>query len=191
MDALIGSSHATAAVLRQLSLVAPLDVDVLLTGPSGTGKTLIARLIAQNSRRAKRPYIPLNCAALPETLIESELHGLPALPLSPVAVSMATLARWPGHVRQLAHAAESALIRAVGAEAEAIQAHHLFPDEATEAGGDAAPAGFQDATRQFQRAFVEQTLVATGWNVSEAARRLGIARSHVYNLVNALGLERS
>jgi transcriptional regulator with GAF, ATPase, and Fis domain len=49
---------------------------------------------------------------------------------------------------------------------------------------------FQQATSQFQRRFVEKTLLETGWNVSEAARRLGLARSHVYNLIHAFGLKR-
>jgi Nif-specific regulatory protein len=71
----IGRSSAMAAVLKQAALVAPLDVDILITGPSGTGKTLLARAIAQNSPRARGPFVELNCAALPETLIESELFG--------------------------------------------------------------------------------------------------------------------
>jgi DNA-binding NtrC family response regulator len=71
----IGRSSAMAAVLQQAAQVAPLDVDILLTGPSGTGKTLLAHAIAQNSPRARGPFLELNCAALPETLIESELFG--------------------------------------------------------------------------------------------------------------------
>jgi Nif-specific regulatory protein len=71
----IGRSSAMAAVLKQAALVAPLDVDILITGPSGTGKSLLARAIAQNSPRARGPFVELNCAALPENLIESELFG--------------------------------------------------------------------------------------------------------------------
>lgn len=71
----IGRSPAMAEVLKQASLVAPLDVDILITGPSGTGKTLLARAIAQNSRRAAGPFVELNCAAIPEALVESELFG--------------------------------------------------------------------------------------------------------------------
>jgi transcriptional regulator with GAF, ATPase, and Fis domain len=72
---LVGRSAALARVLHQAALVAPRDVDVLITGPSGTGKTALARAIAANSRRADAPFIALNCAALPEALLESELFG--------------------------------------------------------------------------------------------------------------------
>ncbi len=78
LDGVIGRSAALAAVLRQVALVAPLDVSVLLTGPSGTGKTQLARIIHDNGPRREGPFVELNCAALPDTLIESELFG--ALP---------------------------------------------------------------------------------------------------------------
>ncbi|HUQ02544.1 MAG TPA: sigma-54-dependent Fis family transcriptional regulator, partial [Kofleriaceae bacterium] len=72
---LVGRSAAMARVLQQSALVAPIDLDVLITGPSGTGKTALARAIADNSRRASGPFVSINCAAIQDTLIESELFG--------------------------------------------------------------------------------------------------------------------
>ena len=74
-DAVIGRSPALAAVLRQVAQVAPLEVSVLLTGESGTGKNQIARLIHDNGPRASASFVDLNCAAIPEALLESELFG--------------------------------------------------------------------------------------------------------------------
>ncbi|HEY1086755.1 MAG TPA: sigma 54-interacting transcriptional regulator, partial [Archangium sp.] len=66
---------ALARVFEQMSLAAPLDITMLLTGESGTGKTQLARAIHDNSQRRDRPFIEVNCAAIPETLFESELFG--------------------------------------------------------------------------------------------------------------------
>lgn len=74
-DEVVGRSKAIAHVLDQIVLVAPIDIGVLITGPSGTGKTQLARVIHQSSPRAARLFIEQNCGALPEQLIESELFG--------------------------------------------------------------------------------------------------------------------
>jgi len=311
-ESVIGRSPALAEALNQAALVAPLDVNVLITGGSGTGKTQLARIIHDNGPRASRPFVELNCAALPEELIESELfgarpgahstarnemrgkvaaaeggtlfldeigempvaaqakllqllqsreyyplganepvradvrviaatngdlkeavaekrfredllyrlevlpirmpslaersqdvtdlarafcaqscerHGLPRLELSVGALHAVHAAEWPGNVRQLAHASEAAAIRAAGEGARQIERRHVFPEDSSPDEEDRAPS-YQEATRRFQRELVRQSLEDTGWNVAETARRLDLARSHVYNLVNALGLER-
>jgi Nif-specific regulatory protein len=311
-ESVIGTSPALAEALNQAALVAPLDVNVLITGDSGTGKNQLARIIHDNGPRASQPFVELNCAALPAELLENELfgaragahstantalpgkvaaseggtlfldeigempiaaqakllqllqsreyyplganepvradvrviaatngnlqeaveqkrfredllyrlevlpirmpalaersedvvalarsfcaqacerHGLPRLDLSVGALHALHAAEWPGNVRQLAHASEAAAIRAAGEGARQVERRHVFPDDATpEEGGDSP--SYQEATRRFQRELVRQTLEDTGWNVAETARRLDLARSHVYNLVKALGLER-
>src|SRR5438874_1736691 len=75
LDALVGRSAPMRELLTRLVRVAPTDVTVLITGESGTGKELIARAIHANSKRGTRPFVPVNCAAISETLLESELFG--------------------------------------------------------------------------------------------------------------------
>ena len=313
LDGVIGRSPALAAVLRQVALVAPLDVSVLLTGESGTGKSQLARVIHDNGPRAGQPFVELNCAALPENLVESELfgalpgahstaarriegkvaaaergtllldeigelapqaqakllqllqskeyyplgankpvhadvrliaasntdlqravaerrlredlfyrlqvlpvrvptlaercedipelaayfcrsacerHGLPLLELSRNAERALQSAEWPGNVRQLAHAVEAAAIRAAGEGVTRIERAHLFPEAAAQPADASAPLTFQEATRRFQERLLRESLQATEWNVVETARRLDLARSHIYNLIRAFGLER-
>jgi DNA-binding NtrC family response regulator len=74
-DNIIGKSPAMQRMFSTLSMVAPTDATVLITGESGTGKELIANALHQHSRRRNLPFIKLNCAALHENLLESELFG--------------------------------------------------------------------------------------------------------------------
>ena len=74
-EQIIGSSPARESVLEQVQRVAPTDSTVLLQGETGTGKELIARAIHNISSRCGRPYIKLNCAAIPFDLLESEFFG--------------------------------------------------------------------------------------------------------------------
>ncbi len=309
---LVGRSEALAHVLHQAALVAPLDLDVLITGPSGTGKTALASAIVANSKRAGQPFVVLNCAAIPEPLLESELygaergahstatrktpgkvaaadggtlfldevgelplaaqakllhllqareyhplgatsavkanvrilsatnadlrqrvadrqfredlfyrlhvlplampalaerrddvpviaehichevclrHGLPVLALAPRTILACREASWPGNVRQLAHALEAAAIRAHGDGSGSILEHHLFPEAARLAGSTARPS-FHEATRQFQGRYLAEALEANDWNVAATARELGLARSYVYELIQAIGIAR-
>jgi Nif-specific regulatory protein len=307
-EGLIGRSPALAVVLRQVLNAAAFDATVLLTGETGTGKTQAARAIHDNSARRDGPFIELNCGAIAEANIESELFGtvagafsgvsrnqgkfeaanggtlfldevgelsaaaqtrllqvlqskqyfplgsskaqtanvrliaatnvdleqlaeakrfrtdllyrinvlpirMPSLSERPddidqlVDVLLERLAvqhgvaplrashgvrnecrirTWKGNVRELRNWLERALLAAVGEGAPQVERRHLRPDALPVPG----QLSFHEATRAFQRDFLKAQLEATEWNISEVARQLELTRSHVYNLIRSLGVER-
>jgi two-component system nitrogen regulation response regulator GlnG len=74
-DRIIGRSPVMQEMYKAIGRIAPQEVNVLITGESGTGKELVARALYQHSRRADKPFLAINCAAIPEGLLESELFG--------------------------------------------------------------------------------------------------------------------
>ena len=74
-DGIIGASARMRAMAARILMIAPHDLSVLIHGESGTGKELIARSIQGNSRRSKGPFVPVNCGAIPEALMEAQLFG--------------------------------------------------------------------------------------------------------------------
>jgi len=309
----VGSSRAITAVLRDVELVAPLDVGILLNGETGTGKTQLAHVIHRNSPRAGGPFIELNCAALPDTLISSELFGslpgahstasrrvdgkvfaadggtlfldeigelslpaqasllqllqsktyfplggskpvladvriiaataidlqqaaaerrfredlyyrlqvitirvpslsertediallakhfcerahrtlkLPHVELSPGAVRAIEASEWPGNVRELYNAVQRATIRAARLGLRRVEASHVLEEGVGPR--EASPAlTFQEETRRFHAGLVRRALEVEDWNVSAAARRLDLTRTHLYNLIKSFGIKRS
>ena len=75
LDALVGESPPMQELAKQIRKIAPVKTTVLVTGESGTGKELVARALHELSPRAKEPFVPVNCGAIPEGLVESELFG--------------------------------------------------------------------------------------------------------------------
>jgi two-component system, NtrC family, nitrogen regulation response regulator GlnG len=74
-DQIVGRSAVMQEMCKMIGRIAPQDVNVLITGENGTGKELVARALYSHSRRAEKPFLAVNCAAIPEQLLESELFG--------------------------------------------------------------------------------------------------------------------
>lgn len=312
VEGIVGASKALAETLRLLLVAAQVDVPVLFVGESGTGKTELARCLHASSRRARGPFVELNCAAIPETLLEAELFGaergahstatrripgkisaaeggtlfldevaelspgaqakllqflqskhyyrlgdtapqradvrvfaatnadletavqsrrfredlyyrldvfrlrVPALRERPedvpriaeqiareAAVEGAPLglsraarmalanSEWPGNVRQLSAAVQRGIAFALAEGHRTIEVHHLFPERGPEAAVAGETLSWQEATRRFHGTLLRETLAACQGNISETARRLDLARSHLHDLLRAHGIARA
>ncbi|HEX2573499.1 MAG TPA: sigma-54-dependent Fis family transcriptional regulator [Polyangia bacterium] len=311
VERVAGRSRALAQVLHLLSVAVKTPLPVLFTGESGTGKSILARALHDSSPRARGPFVEVNCAALPETLFESELFGaekgahstatrrmagkidaahggtllldeigemplavqskllmflqsrryyrlgsaapieadvrvvaatnahleelvkakqfredlfyrlnvfeVPVPPLrerredivpvaeaivqglaeahqGPVQLSRAaqlalTEGVWPGNVRQLENTLSRGWALAMSEGSPVIEVRHLFPDRPEPVNPEEET--YEDATRRFQRGFLERALAQSSWNVSETARRIGLARSHLNDLIRAHALVRT
>jgi transcriptional regulator with GAF, ATPase, and Fis domain len=75
LESLVGAESGLRTVMERVELVAPADMPVLILGDTGTGKEVVARAIHQRSARAERPFIRVNCGAIPSELIDSQLFG--------------------------------------------------------------------------------------------------------------------
>jgi len=75
IDRIVGNSSAMQHIFKEIGKIAQQDVNVLILGESGTGKELVARAIYHHSKRKEQPFLAINCAALPDTLLESDLFG--------------------------------------------------------------------------------------------------------------------
>jgi Nif-specific regulatory protein len=129
-----------------------------------------------------------------EPIAEAIVHGLGerhdrALLLSRAAKVALAESEWPGNVRQLENALQRGWAVALSEGSPAIEPHHIFSERPAPTGQDSDET-YEDATRRFQRSFLEQALARHGWNVTETARRISMARSHLNDLIRAHGLTR-
>jgi len=99
LENVVARSPAMQRLFQQIAQVADSDATILLFGETGTGKEVMARVIHTNSRRSKGPFVALNCAAIPETLFESELFGMSRAPLPARWAPNAGCFKWPTAAR--------------------------------------------------------------------------------------------
>ncbi len=319
LNGIVGSSETSCNLLKTVCTIAPLDVSVLLTGDSGAGKTQLARVIHLNSKRSNCGFAEINCGAIPDTLIESELfgtskgafnsaqdrkgkiraidggtlfldeitelsldaqakflqflqsgeffpigsdtsvktdvrivfatnksleqlvqqgkfredlyyrinvfpiavpslnarssdipeladhfchlkcvkHGLKQLVLSDDFLQQCSTMNWPGNVRELENYIERACIQATIEQSEIVLPRHGLkrPNSTQPIDSDAVAlsgdGSFQDATRDFQKSLFEKILAANEGNIANTAKRLQISKSHAYNLMNELGIDKA
>src|SRR5204863_395270 len=165
IENIVGRSARMQAVFKTVLTVAPLKTTVLITGESGTGKELIAKAIHYQSPRARRPLVTLNCAAIPETLLESELFGHEKGSFTDAL----TRNHWPGNVRELENLMERLLVLSEG---PTIGIEEL-PDQVRRSEQDPGTIREQvlqgrkslgDAVDEFERDIIVEALGQTDFN---------------------------
>ncbi len=140
------------------------------------------------SLRERTDDVPAIASYVAAGLAES--HGR-AMSLTFDAEKALSHTPWPGNVRELASAVQRGAAFALSEGRSVIDVRDLFPDNASAHTTDATPETWQNASRRFQREFLQQALDAAGGNVSEVARRLDLSRSHLHELLRAHGLGRT
>ncbi|MCA1630796.1 MAG: sigma 54-interacting transcriptional regulator [Acidobacteria bacterium] len=181
MTELVARSEAMREVVRLAERVATTDANVLVTGESGAGKEAVSRFIHSRSRRARAPFVKIDCAALPAELLEAELFGYERGAFTGATTTAGALAmlegyEFPGNVRELAHVLERAVIVADGEE---IGAEHL-PEPLRAASALKGRRGNRMTLAELEEQYINETLAAARGNKSEAARLLGISRKNLY-----------
>src|SRR5258706_28354 len=211
---IVGRARSLRRLLEEIERAGPTGARVLIQGEHGTGKELVARAIHAASPRSARPFVAVNCAAIPEELIESELFGHER-----GAFTGATQARrgcfeeahggtlFLDEVGDLSPRAQTKLLRVlqeneltrvggnrverlvimspgIGIGADEVRAVLPRADAQADAGGRLG-----EAVREFERRQIESALQAEGGNVTRAAARLGLERSHLYKKMRKLGFQ--
>jgi len=174
---IVGGSSAMAEVQQLIEKVAPTRATVLLLGESGTGKTLVARILHELSSRKSFPFTKVNCASVPENLLESELFGL-----EKGAFTGATAAK-PGRFEDADGG--TIFLDEIGAE---DLAPYLVPGSAADP-ALAEAEGACSSLRDLERRQVVAALDRNRWNQSRAARELGITLRQIGYKIKKFGLE--
>src|SRR2546425_1038719 len=213
---LVGSSGPMRQIYEQVTQVAGTNTTVLIRGESGTGKELIAHAIHYSSLRAKKPFVKVSCAALPESLIESELFGyekgaftgaetrkkgrfelaeggtlfldeIGDVNLATPAIDMLASYHWPGNVRELENTLERAVLMCDG---EVVHGHHLPPSlQTAEASGTVTRVSLSDAVMAYEKDLLQDALKTTRGNRAKAARLLDTTERIINYKVRRYGID--
>src|SRR5439155_404682 len=210
---IIGSSPGIVDLYAVLERVADTTTTVLITGESGTGKELVARALHDHSSRKDKPFIKVNCAAIPKELIESELFGYEkgaftgAVNSKPGRFELADagtlfldeIGTIPLEMQvKLLRALQESEFERVGGVTTTHVNVRLIAATNSDLAAEAAPATphvigplkeiVRQHTENLEKSLIMRALEETGGNVTKAARRLEISRKSLQNKMKELGL---